>query len=99
VPQGEPFFWVLDNGDATSGSAAESHPPAAGSFAFGGLPGDVFVTGDWNNSGSAKAGVFRSGAAGLQPFEWVLDANGRHAADLVFNLYGVAGDQPILGRW
>src|SRR5690349_13823767 len=47
---------------------------------------DVFVTGDWNNSGSAKAGVFRGGAVGVQPFQWVLDANGLHTPDIVFNL-------------
>jgi hypothetical protein len=99
VPIGEPFFWVLDRADANAGSAVATHQPAAGSFAFGGLPGDVFITGDWNNTGAAKAGVFRAGAAGAQPFQWVLDANGRHTADLVFNLYGLAGDTAILGKW
>jgi hypothetical protein len=99
VPIGEPFFWVLDAADVTAGSAVATHQPAPGSFAFGGLPGDVFITGDWNNGGAAKAGIFRAGAAGAQPFQWVLDANGRHTADLVFNLYGLAGDTGILGRW
>jgi len=57
------------------------------------------VTGDWNNSGAAKAGVFRSGAAGAQAFQWVLDYNGLHTPDLVFNLFGLAGDMPVTGRW
>ena len=98
VPQGQPFFWVYDSADANAGSAATTHQPAPNPFAFGGLAGDVFITGDWNNTGIAKAGVFR-GAAGVQPFEWVLDANGRHAPDLVFNLYGVQGDTAITGKW
>jgi hypothetical protein len=99
IPQGLPFFWVLDNADANAGSSALLHQPAPGAFAFGGLPGDIFMTGDWNNSGTAKAGIFRSGAAGAQQFEWVLDANGNHTPDVVFNLYGSAGDVQITGKW
>jgi hypothetical protein len=99
VPQGSPFYWVFDNSDAYAGNSPANHPPAPGAFAFGGLPGDVFVTGDWNNSGAAKAGVFRSGAAGAQAFQWVLDYNGLHTPDLVFNLFGLAGDMPVTGRW
>jgi hypothetical protein len=100
IPQGEPFFWMLDNADANAGSAPANHQPdIPNCFAFGGIPGDVFLTGDWTNTGISRAGVFRSGFAGAQPFEWVLDANGRHTPDLVFNLYGAAGDQGIVGKW
>ena len=99
VPQGNPFFWLFDNANANAGTAASTHQPAPNAFAFGGLPGDVFVTGDWNNSGTAKAGVFRSGAAGVQPFQWVLDANGLHTPDIVFNLFGLTGDKAIIGKW
>ena len=99
IPQGNPFFWVLDGSDATAGNLPANHQPAANCFPFGGLPGDVFITGDWNNGGAAKAGVFRSGAAGVQPFEWVLDANGNHTSDVVFNLYGLAGDVAVTGKW
>jgi hypothetical protein len=79
VPQGNAFYWVFDNTDATAGTSAVSHQPAPGAFACGGLPGDVFMTGDWNNSGAAKAGA--------QAFQWVLDFNGLHTPDLVFNLF------------
>jgi hypothetical protein len=82
VPIGNPFFWVLDNADPNAGASPAVHQPAAGSFAFGGLGGDVFVTGDWNNSGIWRAGLFRSGSAGAQPFEWVLDFNGTHTPDV-----------------
>jgi len=99
VPQGEPFFWVFDNGNANAGNDPANHPAAAGAFPFGGLPGDLFVTGDWNNNGRAKAGVFRGGAVGIQPFQWVLDFNGAHTPDLVFNLFGLAGDKPVTGKW
>ena len=99
VPQGDPFYWVLDGSDATAGNLPANHQPASNCFPFGGLPGDVFVTGDWNNNGTAKAGVFRSGAAGVQPLEWVLDANGLHTADVVFNLFGLAGDKAVIGKW
>jgi hypothetical protein len=73
---------VLDGSAATAGNLRVNHQPEPNCFAFGGLPGDVFKTGDWNNNGTAKAGVFRSGAAGIQPFQWVLDANGLHTADI-----------------
>ena len=100
IPQGNPFYWVVDIADADAGTSAQIHQPdVPNSFAFGGLAGDVFITGDWNNSGTSKGGVFRSGVAGAQPFEWVLDANGRHTPDIVFNLYGAAGDQAIVGKW
>jgi len=99
VPQGEPFFWVYDDANANAGNDPVNHPAAAGAYAFGGLPGDLFVTGDWNNSGTAKAGVFRSGVAGAQQFQWVLDANGLHTPDVTFNLFGVLGDRPITGKW
>ena len=99
IPQGNPFFWVLDSADANAGPLATTHQPAPGAFAFGGLPGDVYLTGDWNNSGAAKAGIFRSGAAGVQPFQWVLDANGAHTPDVVFNLFGLTGDVAVTGKW
>src|SRR6185369_7700666 len=60
VPQGNPFYWVLDAGTANAGSSAASHQPGF-TFAFGGLEGDIFVTGDWLNLGISMAGVYRSG--------------------------------------
>ena len=97
IPQGNPFYWVLDAGAANAGSAAASHQPGF-TFAFGGLAGDVFVTGDWNNTGTSAAGVYRAGL-------WVLDAalpsapQASHVPGLTFGYGGLAGDVPVTGKW
>jgi hypothetical protein len=92
VPQGDPFYWVLDASLTNAGNLPENHPPAPGSFAFGGLAGDVFVTGDWNRTGIWRAGIYRSGL-------WILDVNGTHTADLMFGYGGVPTDVPLPGKW
>jgi hypothetical protein len=92
APQGNPFFWVLDAGTANAGNLPGNHPPAAGSFGFGGIAGDIFVTGDWSNSGLTRAGVYRAGL-------WVLDVNGAHTPDLTFGYGGLGNDVPLPGRW
>jgi hypothetical protein len=69
IPQGDPFYWVLDAGAANAGNLPANHPAAAGAFPFGGLAGDLFVTGDWHNIGISRAGVYRSGV-------WIPDVNG-----------------------
>jgi hypothetical protein len=100
VPTGNPFFWVLDSGDANSGSLVASHQPDyPRCFPFGGLAGDVFVTGDWFNAGVTTAGVFRGGL-------WVLDpalpgaAPGDHLkTPVTFNFGGATGDLPVTGKW
>jgi hypothetical protein len=63
---------------------------------YGGLAGDVPVTGDWNGNGITKIGIFRAG------FYWILDANGNgvvDAGDLTFAYGGIAGDVPVVGDW
>jgi subtilase family serine protease len=100
VPIGNPFYWVLDAGAANAGTAPASHQPDyARCFGFGGLAGDVFVTGDWYNTGASGAGVFRSGL-------WVLDVAlpGAPPADhsqtpITANYGGAAGDVPITAKW
>jgi hypothetical protein len=68
-------------------------------FPFGGVPGDIPITGDWNGSGTSKAGVYRV-ANGL----FILDYNGDGAftaGDKVYNL-GVGlqpNDFPVVGDW
>ena len=92
-PGGTPAFWILD--------ANNDHSIGAGDlvFAFGGITGDVPVVGDWNGTGYAKAGMFRSG------FFWVVDNNGSAPTVLggnqivAFGYGGVAGDVPITGKW
>jgi hypothetical protein len=94
-----PFYWVYDSGAANAGTSPAQHQPATGAYPFGGEQCDIFLTGDWNNTGTSKAGVYRSGVCGNQAFEWVLDANGDHNPDVVFPLYGSPCDVPITGKW
>jgi hypothetical protein len=76
-----------------------NHPvQTANCFGFGGLAGDVFVSGDWNNTGTSQAGVYRNGL-------WVLDAASpgapqtNHVPSFMFGYGGVAGDIPVPGKW
>jgi hypothetical protein len=105
---GNPFYWAFDAGAPSAGQMPASHQPAyAYCFAFGGVTGDVYLSGDWYNTGTSMAGVFRSdGIPGHQGFEWVLDSAppgspqaSRYVPGFAFNLYGVAGDVPVTGRW
>jgi hypothetical protein len=97
VPQGNPFYWILDASPANAGNLPANHPPGI-AFAFGGLAGDVFVTGDWYNNGTSAAGVYRNGL-------WVLDAalpaapQASHVPGLTFGYGGVPGDLPVTGKW
>ena len=92
VPVGNPFFWVLDNGSASAGNTPANHPPAAGSFPFGGLAGDIFVTGDWLGTGVWHAAVYRTGS-------WIEDTTGAHTYDTFFQFGGLATDTPVVGKW
>jgi hypothetical protein len=98
VPQGNPFFWVLDAGAANAGNQPANHPSAGYAFGFGGLAGDVFVTGDWYGIGVSQAGVYRNGF-------WVLDSGvptapqASHTTGLAFGYGGSPGDVPVVGRW
>jgi hypothetical protein len=97
VPQGNPFYWVLDASPANAGSAPANHQPGY-TFAFGGLAGDVFITGDWNGAGVSAAGVYRTGL-------WVLDAalpaapQASHVVGQSFGYGGVQTDVPVVGKW
>jgi hypothetical protein len=93
------FFWILDtNGNGSIDNV--NGPGGDQAFAFGGIPGDVPVVGDWNGDGKSKVGVFRSG------FFWVLDANGNYqfdgtapGQDFAFPFGGIIGDKPVVGKW
>jgi hypothetical protein len=87
-----PFLWVLDNADVDAGAAAANHQPASGAFAFGGVPGDVYVTGDWLGTGITRAGIYRQG-------NWLLDLTGAHTYDTFYQFGGVPTDVPIVGVW
>jgi len=88
------FLWLLDK----DGNHQLQTPPDV-IAAFGGVPGDLPIKGDWNGTGTDKIGVYRPGN-GL----FILDANGDGhfgAGDSVFTLgIGVApGDVPVVGDW
>jgi hypothetical protein len=93
---GCPFFWVYDTANPNAGTSAATHQPAAGAYAFGGLFGDVFVTGDWLGTGMARGGVYRGGI-------WLLDEglNGtnNHTYDTFFGYGGLSTDIPVTGKW
>lgn len=83
--------WKLDDGNGIFNPAADT------TFFFGGVSGDIPVTGDWDGDGDTEAGVFRSGS-------WYIDLN----SDGVNNdcpstgcyRFGVvAGDIPVTGDW
>lgn len=88
------FLWILD----ADGNYQFDSPPDD-VYAFGGVPGDIPITGDWNGSGKTKIGIYRPGN-GL----FILDYNGDgvfDAGDKVFNL-GIGqqpGDVPVAGDW
>jgi uncharacterized membrane protein len=67
-------------------------------LAFGGLPGDIPLTGDWNGDGRLKVGVYRS------PGTWLLDYNGNGQwdgpeDDRLFFFGGEKDDVPVVGDW
>ena len=88
------YFWIED----VDGSQGLNIPPD-GAFPYGGIAGDIPITGDWNGDGHTKVGIYRS-SNGL----FILDSNGNgmfDSGDAVFNL-GVgsqAGDVPVVGDW
>lgn len=85
-------LWYLD----INGSGVWDGEPTDRIAVFGtGLAGAVPVTGDWNGSGTKKAGVFVDGA-------WYLDFNGNGVWDPAIdtiNNFGSAGQNPVSGIW
>jgi hypothetical protein len=64
---------------------------------FGGAPGDIPVTGDWDGSGKTKLGIYRP-----QTGQWILDMNGNGSIDPGEDIYrfgGMRGDIPVTGDW
>jgi hypothetical protein len=83
------YAWILD----ADGNRQIDIPPDQ-FFPFGGIAGDIPVTGDWNGSGTTKAGIFRPNNNG----QWVLDWDGTQQNPRVY-YFGVAGDRPVVGDW
>jgi hypothetical protein len=89
------FEWILD----ANGDEQFSTPPDF-VYAYGGILGDLPITGDWNGSGTTKVGIFRTHGGKLQ---FILDSNGDgvfDTGDAVYN-FGTyqAGDLPVVGDW
>ena len=62
---------------------------------FGGIPGDVPVTGDWSGDGKRKIGIYRKGL-------WILDWAGDcevTSANRAFVFGGDKDDIPVVGDW
>ena len=93
------FFWVLDsNGNRIFDGAGTGLDIAT---AFGGLSGDIPITGDWSGTGDTKVGVYRS-PSGL----FLLDYNGNGTFDgcvidrcYQFMATQTPGDLPVIGDW
>jgi hypothetical protein len=63
----------------------------AAPFPFGGVYGDVFLSGDWFGTGKDQGGVYRSGS-------WLLDS-GDHLYHTIYQFGGLSGDRPLAGKW
>jgi subtilase family serine protease len=88
------FLWLLD----VDNNRQFSSPPDV-VYAYGGIPGDIPIAGDWNGDGRTKVGIYRPGG-GL----FILDANGNGIVDSGDYLYklGVGTDPtdvPVAGDW
>ena len=87
------FYWLLD----IDGNRQFNSPPDR-AFPFGGIPGDIPITGDWNGDGHTKVGVYRS-SNGL----FILDTNGNgvfDAGDAVYKFFTLdPTDIPVVGDW
>jgi hypothetical protein len=91
------FLWLLD----VDGNEQWGSPPDL-AFAYGGIAGDIPITGDWNGNGYTCAGIYRP-KNGL----FILDSNCDgmfDAGDAVYkflqNVGGAQpGDVPVVGDW
>jgi hypothetical protein len=91
------FYWLLD----VDGNRQWSTPPDQ-AFAFGGVAGDIPITGDWTGDGHTKVGIYRP-----KNGDFLLDTNGDDSFDTGDAVYkflaplgGVqAGDLPVVGDW
>ena len=93
--------WFLDtNNDGVWDPGDLGYPSG---YAFGGIPGDIPVTGDWTGLGKSCIGLFRQG------WSWLLDLNCNGSfdnapPDAFFGFGGLfAGqpqaDVPVVGKW
>lgn len=88
--------WVLRNTNLPG-------PAATITVTFGGLPGDLPVTGDWDGDGLTDLGIFRNGTFLLGVFHTTTPCAGCAPITVVETqpefTFGQAGDRPIAGDW
>jgi hypothetical protein len=97
----QPFLWILDTEGAQQIILpGQGVPNPSTIFAFGGIPGDVPIAGDFTGTGGVQVGVFRDG------FFWVEDITAKLPAIpqpldilIAFPYGGISGDIPIVGQW
>jgi len=87
--QGNWYLDLNDNGHWDAGSDQTT--------AFGLVPGDKPVVGDWNGDGKSERGIYRGGT-------WYLDLNGNgkwdgEPTDQIISGFGTASDTPVAGDW
>jgi hypothetical protein len=109
-----PGTWKLRNRNA-AGAPDYNSGPGQNGFAFGGLPGDLPVTGDWNGDGTTTVGIVERYQSGV--LNWRLrnsnSAGSADAGSFAFGssaasqlpvpgvgwVTGVADSQPVTGAW
>ena len=88
------YRWVLDtNGNGQVDEGADA------TFYFGGVAGDVLITGDWSGDGRTKPGIFRRSTS------WLFDMDGNYkfdyagaGKDVAFD-FTLPGAKPVTGAW
>lgn len=92
----QPFLWIVDQ------TGAQEFNSSSIVFAFGGIPGDIPVVGDWSDMGNTNIGVFRDGFFWVEDTTFATNVSSNPAATdklTAFPYGGVPGDQPVVGRW
>ena len=56
-----------------------------------GSPGDTPIAADWNGDGKCDPGIYKG--------HFIVDRNGNGVFDDPVTGFGLATDQPIVGRW
>jgi hypothetical protein len=106
--------WKLRNSTSAGAPDFNTGPGPTG-FAFGGLPGDLPVTGSWNGSGATTVGVVErylspvltwklraensAGGPDAGSFAFGPSALGSFAVPGVGQVYGAADFAPVTGDW
>ncbi len=84
------YYWLLD----VDGNGQWDSPPDR-AYPFGGIAGDIPITGDWTGDGQTKVGIYRA-----KNGTFILgDKNGNITSVLNLGVGAQAGDVPVVGDW